>query len=85
MALAVDHRTDAGAMSNTVVWYPIHDHPPTYRQLQVRFRILVFRPFIGEILSGRVSCCTKQGIKISLDFFENASIPKELLQSPSVL
>ncbi|CAM9208006.1 unnamed protein product [Ectocarpus sp. 12 AP-2014] len=50
----------------------------------VRFRMLVFRPFVGEILIGKVSSCTKQGIKVSLDFFENASIPKDLLQSPSV-
>ncbi|CAN0499826.1 unnamed protein product, partial [Ectocarpus sp. 8 AP-2014] len=46
--------------------------------------MLVFRPFVGEILTGKVSSCTKQGIKVSLDFFENASIPKDLLQSPSV-
>eukprot|EP00903_Cladosiphon_okamuranus_P019376 g17816.t1 len=51
---------------------------------KVRFRMLVFRPFVGEILAGKVSCCNKQGIKVSLDFFENASIPKDLLQSPSV-
>ncbi|CAM9555132.1 unnamed protein product [Ectocarpus fasciculatus] len=51
---------------------------------KVRFRMLVFRPFVGEILTGKVSSCTKQGIKVSLDFFENASIPKDLLQSPSV-
>lgn len=52
---------------------------------QVRFRLLVFRPFVGEILSGKVSSCTKDGIKVSLDFFENASVPKDLLQSPSTL
>ncbi|CAM9478944.1 unnamed protein product [Scytosiphon promiscuus] len=51
---------------------------------RVRFRMLVFRPFVGEILAGKVSSCTKQGIKVSLDFFENASIPTDLLQSPSV-
>ncbi|CAN0120133.1 unnamed protein product [Pylaiella littoralis] len=51
---------------------------------KVRFRMLVFRPFVGEILAGKVTSCTKQGIKVSLDFFANASIPKDLLQSPSV-
>lgn len=33
---------------------------------QVRFRLLVFRPFVGEILSGRVSSCTKDGIKVGV-------------------
>ncbi|CAM9360398.1 unnamed protein product [Ascophyllum nodosum] len=50
---------------------------------KVRFRLLVFRPFVGEILRGRVSSCTKDGIKVSLEFFENAIVPKDLLQSPS--
>eukprot|EP00904_Undaria_pinnatifida_P001880 jgi/Undpi1/11693/HiC_scaffold_36.g13988.m1 len=50
---------------------------------KVRFRLLVFRPFVGEILAGKVSSCTEHGIKVSLDFFEHASIPKDLLQSPS--
>lgn len=31
---------------------------------KVRFRMLVFRPFVGEILAGKVSCCNKQGIKV---------------------
>lgn len=26
--------------------------------------MLVFRPFVGEILAGKVSCCNKQGIKV---------------------
>lgn len=26
--------------------------------------MLVFRPFVGEILAGKVSSCTKQGIKV---------------------
>lgn len=28
--------------------------------------MLVFRPFVGEILAGKVSSCTKQGIKVGL-------------------
>lgn len=39
------------------------------RTIKVRFRMLVFRPFVGEILSGTVSACNKQGIKVRHDLF----------------
>jgi len=29
----------------------------------VEFRLLVFRPFKGEIIAGRISSCTEQGIR----------------------
>ena len=29
----------------------------------VEFRLIVFRPFKGEIVTGRISSCTEQGIR----------------------
>ncbi len=34
--------------------------------IKVKFRMVVFRPFKGEILVGRVRSCTEQGVYISL-------------------
>jgi DNA-directed RNA polymerase subunit E'/Rpb7 len=51
---------------------------------RVRFRLVVFRPFVGEILVGRLRACTRNGIHVSLgDFFEDVFIPEHALQEPS--
>ncbi|KAF8468960.1 DNA-directed rna polymerase III 25 kd polypeptide [Kalaharituber pfeilii] len=47
--------------------------------VHVQFRLIVFRPFKGEILSGRISSSTPAGIKVRLDFFEDILIPGHLL------
>jgi DNA-directed RNA polymerase III subunit RPC8 len=47
---------------------------------QVKFRLIVFRPFPNEIIVGRVISCTSDGLLISLDFFDNIIIPSNLLQ-----
>lgn len=43
------------------------------------FRLIVFRPFKGEVLTGRISSSTPAGIKVRLDFFEDILIPGHLL------
>ncbi len=50
---------------------------------KTHFKIVMFRPFIGEVLTGRLLSCTKDGIKVSLGFFENVFVPSYLLQQPS--
>ncbi|EKU21415.1 DNA-directed RNA polymerase III subunit RPC8 [Nannochloropsis gaditana CCMP526] len=50
---------------------------------RVTFRLMVFRPFIGEVLVGRVKQCSENGIKISLGFFDDIFVPSYLLQTPS--
>jgi len=30
--------------------------------MQVRFRMVVFRPFVGEVLKGKIKRCTDNGI-----------------------
>ena len=37
---------------------------------EVVFRVVVFKPFVGEVINGKVSACTKAGIEVSLDFFD---------------
>lgn len=37
---------------------------------EVVFRVVVFKPFCGEVVKGRVRNCTREGIEVSLEFFE---------------
>lgn len=50
----------------------------------VRFRMVVFRPFVGEILTGKIVSCNKDGLKVSMGFFDDVFIPSSCLQKPSV-
>ncbi|RYO99178.1 hypothetical protein DL763_001668 [Monosporascus cannonballus] len=47
--------------------------------VNVEFRMIVFRPFKGEAILGRISSATPEGIHIRTDFFEEIFVPyKEL-------
>jgi DNA-directed RNA polymerase III subunit RPC8 len=50
---------------------------------EVVFRLLVFRPFVGEILIGKISVSSEEGLKVSLGFFEDICIPPYMLPQPS--
>jgi len=50
---------------------------------KVRFRLVVFRPFIGEILVGRLKSCNREGLRVSLGFTDDIIIPEHALQDPS--
>ncbi|KAK8197153.1 DNA-directed rna polymerase III 25 kd polypeptide [Phyllosticta capitalensis] len=43
--------------------------------VNVDFRLVVFRPFKGEIIEGTITSGTAQGIKIALDFFDDIFVP----------
>lgn len=43
----------------------------------------MFRPFVGEILTGTVVSCTEEGLRISMGFFDEIHAPSRLLQTPS--
>ncbi|EGW35092.1 subunit of RNA polymerase [Spathaspora passalidarum NRRL Y-27907] len=47
--------------------------------VEVQFRCVVWKPFVGEVLTGWVSECTPQGIKIRLEFFDEIFIPRAYL------
>ncbi|OKL56963.1 hypothetical protein UA08_07805 [Talaromyces atroroseus] len=51
--------------------------------VNVTFRLLVFRPFKGEVILGKILSQDEDGIKIGLEFFEDIFVPKELLFEPS--
>lgn len=50
---------------------------------KVDYRLLVFRPFVGEVLTGRIRRITPEGLQVSLDFYEDVFIPGHRLQAPS--
>ncbi|XP_052162514.1 uncharacterized protein LOC127779689 isoform X3 [Oryza glaberrima] len=47
---------------------------------KVSFRLLMFRPFVGEVLVGKISGYDEKGLHVSLDFFSDISIPGHLMQ-----
>ncbi|GLI80606.1 DNA-directed RNA polymerase III complex subunit Rpc25 [Penicillium ochrochloron] len=47
--------------------------------VNVKFRMIVFRPFKGEIMLGKISSSTDKGIKISVEFFNDILIPPSML------
>ncbi|KAF8003137.1 DNA-directed RNA polymerase III subunit RPC8 [Metschnikowia aff. pulcherrima] len=47
--------------------------------VEVKFRMVVWKPFIGEILCGWVADCSPEGIKVRMEFFQEIFIPKDYL------
>jgi len=43
--------------------------------VNVDFRLIVFRPFKGEILQGRITTNSELGIRVSLEFFDDIVVP----------
>lgn len=50
---------------------------------QVKFRLVVFKPFVGEVIVARLKSCSREGLHLSLGFFDDILIPEHLLQEPS--
>uniref|UniRef100_A0ACD5UZE7 Uncharacterized protein n=1 Tax=Avena sativa TaxID=4498 RepID=A0ACD5UZE7_AVESA len=51
---------------------------------KVSFRLLMFRPFTGEVLVGKISGYDEKGLQVSLDFFSDICIPAHLMQFGTV-
>ncbi|OVA01419.1 RNA polymerase Rpb7 [Macleaya cordata] len=49
----------------------------------VVFRLIMFRPFVGEIVSGKVEASDASGLRLSLGFFKDILVPVHLLPNPS--
>jgi len=47
--------------------------------IKIECRVVVFRPFVGEILTGWIEKCTPEGIQVKMGFFNEIFIPKNLL------
>eukprot|EP00188_Purpureofilum_apyrenoidigerum_P001655 Plantae.Rhodophyta-Purpureofilum_apyrenoidigerum.ctg19365.p1 GENE.Plantae.Rhodophyta-Purpureofilum_apyrenoidigerum.ctg19365~~Plantae.Rhodophyta-Purpureofilum_apyrenoidigerum.ctg19365.p1 ORF type:complete len:192 (-),score=43.79 Plantae.Rhodophyta-Purpureofilum_apyrenoidigerum.ctg19365:411-986(-) len=52
-------------------------------QICVEFRLIVFAPFEGEVLLGRVRSSNSKGIHLSLDFFDDVFVEEKHMQKPS--
>ena len=50
---------------------------------RVRFRMLVFRPELEEVLVGKIKSCSKEGVHVTLEFFDDILIPADCLQHPA--
>jgi DNA-directed RNA polymerase III subunit RPC8 len=51
--------------------------------LIAQFRLVVFRPFVNEVLIGKVKQQSRDGLKLTLDFFDDIEVPDGQLPSPS--
>ncbi|PRP78458.1 hypothetical protein PROFUN_13691 [Planoprotostelium fungivorum] len=50
-----------------------------YAQVKVVFRIIVFRPFEGELLQGQVIRSSEEGITVTLGFFDDIFVPSHMM------
>ncbi|KAK9950976.1 hypothetical protein M0R45_006439 [Rubus argutus] len=57
-----------------------NDGHPT---LTVVFTLIMFRPFVGEIITAKVLESTADGLRLSLGFFDDIYIPSHRLPTPS--
>ncbi|KAH8116342.1 RNA polymerase III subunit Rpc25-domain-containing protein [Phellopilus nigrolimitatus] len=50
---------------------------------KVVFRLVVFRPFSGEVILAKVKSSDEEGIRVSVGFFDSMYIPLNYLPTPS--
>ncbi|KAH8264808.1 hypothetical protein KR038_002090 [Drosophila bunnanda] len=50
---------------------------------EVFFRYVVFRPMVGTVLTGKIRNCSREGVHVTLGFFDDILIPHAALQHPS--
>uniref|UniRef100_A0A1I7V004 RNA_pol_Rbc25 domain-containing protein n=2 Tax=Caenorhabditis tropicalis TaxID=1561998 RepID=A0A1I7V004_9PELO len=51
---------------------------------RVTFRMIVFRPFVDEVIEAKVIESSRQGLTLSIEFFEDIFVPAEKLPEPHV-
>lgn len=49
----------------------------------VKFRLVVFRPFVGEVITARLKESNAEGLRLSLGFFDDIYVPAPLMPVPS--
>jgi DNA-directed RNA polymerase III subunit RPC8 len=50
---------------------------------KVRFRLVVFRPVLGQVLAGKVKSSSEEGVSISMVFFDDIHVPASMLPAGS--
>lgn len=48
----------------------------------VTFRLIVFRPFTQEVLTGKIKSSDESGIRVTMGFFDDVYIPYHLIPKP---
>ncbi|UYV60571.1 POLR3H [Cordylochernes scorpioides] len=56
----------------------------SYIHVETIFTMIVFRPYIGELIIGKIKSYSKKGIYITLNFFDDIFVPAEYLPEPSL-
>lgn len=51
---------------------------------QVKFRLVVFKPFLGEVIVGNIIESNSNRIRVSLGFFHDIIIPSNHMQNPCI-
>jgi len=51
--------------------------------IHITFRLVVFRPFVGEVIEGKILFSTPQGIRVTIGFFDEILIAPDMLPIPS--
>ncbi|XP_058084795.1 DNA-directed RNA polymerase III subunit rpc8 isoform X2 [Magnolia sinica] len=49
---------------------------------EVTFRLVMFRPFVGEVLTGKIEKSGAYGLRLSVGFFNDIFVPVHLLRQP---
>jgi len=49
----------------------------------ITYRFVVFRPFVDELVVGRIESCSRQGISISVNLFDDIFVPADKLPNVS--
>ncbi|OMP09830.1 hypothetical protein COLO4_05101 [Corchorus olitorius] len=49
----------------------------------VEFRLIMFRPFVGEVIVAKLKECDARGLRLSLGFFEDIYVPEVHLPTKS--
>ena len=52
--------------------------------IPVEFRLVMFRPYVGEVLTGTLVSSDPKGMRVSLGFFDEIYVPARLLQAPCI-
>ncbi|KAN0065701.1 DNA-directed RNA polymerase III complex subunit Rpc25 [Thecaphora frezii] len=50
---------------------------------KVVFRLIVFRPFVNQVLVGKIKSSDENGIRVTMGFFDDIYIPAHLIPNPS--
>jgi hypothetical protein len=69
--------------AETCIFDSLHPNPPARKHNPTRYRLLVFRPFNGEVLVGTVHKSTPQGLWLSVGFFQDVLVPPQFMPDGS--